>query len=62
MWRLFSDVHELATGRELQIEEAVNYFGYPTRLASVVEHSGILDDPARRHTFELLLSERRSEL
>lgn len=62
LWRLLTDVHELATGRELQIEEAVRHFGDPTRLASVVEHSRILDDPAKRHSFELLLAERRNGL
>ena len=62
LWRLFAEVHELATGRELQIEEAMKYFSDPARLASVVEQSGILDDPAKCQTFEMLLSERRNGL
>ena len=60
LWDLFAKVHKLATDRELQIEEAVKYFGDPTRLASVVEHGGILDDPAKRHELEMLLSELRN--
>jgi hypothetical protein len=59
LWNLFARVHELATGRDLQMEDAVNYFGDPKRLASVVERSGILDNPAKRRKLEMLLSERR---
>jgi hypothetical protein len=57
LWHLVAEVHKLATGRELQIDEAMKYFGDPTHLASVVEQSGILDDPAKRQTFQMLLSE-----
>jgi hypothetical protein len=60
LWDPFAQVHRLATGRELQIEEAVRYFGDPRRLAVVVEQSGILDDLENRQTLEILLSERRN--
>lgn len=60
LWQLFAEVHELATGRDLQIEDAMNYFGDPRRLASVVEQSGILDDPAKRRQLETLIGERRN--
>jgi hypothetical protein len=30
---LLSDVHRLATGRELQLNDALDYFGDPKRLA-----------------------------
>lgn len=58
LWSLFARVHELATGRELEIDEAVNYFGDPRRLSSVVEQSGILNDPEKRQALEVLLAER----
>lgn len=57
---LFREVHRLATGRELSVTEAMNYFGDPKRLASVVERSGILSDPARRRRLETMLSESRN--
>jgi hypothetical protein len=62
LWHLVAEVHKLAMGRELQIDEAMKYFGDPALLASVVEQSGILDDPAKRQTFEMLLTERRNGL
>lgn len=62
LWRLFAEVHKLATGLELQIEEAVSYFSDPARLASIVDQSGVLDDPVKRQAFEMLLSERRNGL
>jgi len=32
-----ADVHQLATGRELQLNDALEYFSDPRRLASIVE-------------------------
>lgn len=55
LWHLFAQVHELATGRELQIDEGVNYFGDPRRLAWVVAQSGLLNDPEKRRALEMLL-------
>jgi len=52
-----ADVHQLATGRELQLNDALDYFGDPRRLASVVARSGILADLSRRRKLEALLSE-----
>ncbi len=62
LWRLFSQVHELATGHELQMEEALSYFADPKRLAAVVERSGVLDDPEKRVALQQLLSERSNGL
>jgi|HubBroStandDraft_5_1064220.scaffolds.fasta_scaffold1235362_2 hypothetical protein len=56
---LLSDVHRLATGRELQLNDALDYFGDPKRLASIVERSGVLAVPSKRRKFESLLSESR---
>lgn len=56
---LFGDVHRLATGRELQMKDALDYFGDPKRLASIVEPSGVLAVPSKRRKFEALLSESR---
>jgi hypothetical protein len=60
LWNLFAQVHECATGRELLAEDAMNDFGAPKRLTSVVEHNGVLDDPARPRKLEALVSERRN--
>jgi hypothetical protein len=54
-----SDVHRLATGRELQLNEALDYFGDPRRLASVVGRSGILADSSKRRKLKALVSESR---
>jgi len=56
---LLANVHRLATGRELQLNEALNYFADPRRLASLVEGSGILPVPSTRRKLEALLSEWR---
>jgi hypothetical protein len=56
---LLADVHRLATGRELQLKEALDYFGDPARLTSVVERSGVLAAPSKRRKLEALLSESR---
>jgi hypothetical protein len=56
---LLADVHRLATGRELQLQDALKYFRDPARLTSVVERSGVLSVPSKRRRLEALLSERR---
>lgn len=60
LWNLFAQVHKLATGNELSIEDAANYFGDPKHLALLVEQSGILDDAPKRETLEMILSEHRN--
>jgi hypothetical protein len=54
---LLADVHRLATGRELQLSDALDYFGDPKRLASIVEGGGVLAVPSKRRKLEALLSE-----
>lgn len=53
---LLTAVHRLATGRPLSIEEALEYFRSPKRLATVVEQSGLLHDPRRRLQLERLIA------
>jgi hypothetical protein len=57
--RLVADVHRLATGRELQLKDALKYFRDPARLALVVERSGVLAVPSKRRRLKALLSESR---
>ena len=54
---LLADVHRLATGRELELTDALKYFRDPARLAQVVERSGILANASKRRRLEALLSE-----
>ncbi len=54
-----ANVHWQATGRELQLNDALDYFGDPKRLASIVERSGALAVPSNRRKLEALLSEPR---
>jgi hypothetical protein len=56
---LLADVHRLATGRELELNDALKYFRDPARLTLVVERSGVLANPAKRRRLEALLSESR---
>jgi hypothetical protein len=56
---LLADVHRLATGRELQLKDALKYFRDPARLRLVVERSGVLADPSKRRKLKALLSESR---
>lgn len=53
---LFTEMHQLATGRALTKEEARAYFEDPSRLVRVVEHSGVLDDPQKRSRLEQLIA------
>jgi hypothetical protein len=55
--QLIASLHRLATGKELQPDEARIYFQDPHEVASVIEASGILKDPQRRREIERLLSE-----
>ena len=59
---LIANVHRLATGRELELTDALPYFGDPKRLASVVAQSGVPADPAKRRKLDMLLSESRHGL
>lgn len=54
---LLADVHRLATGRELELTDALKYFRDPARLTMVVERSGILANSSKRRRLEALLSE-----
>ncbi len=56
---LLADVHRLATGRELPLSDALDYFGDPKRLVLVAARSGILADLSKRRKLEALLSEPR---
>ena len=56
---LLADVPRLATGRELQLNDALDYIGDPKRLASIVKRSGVLAVPSKRRKLEALLSESR---
>lgn len=56
---LLAKVYRLATGRELQLDDALDYFTDPKRLASVVARSGILADLSKRRKLEALLAEPR---
>jgi hypothetical protein len=56
---LAADVHRLATGREHQLNDALDYFRDPRRLASIVERSGVLADSSKRQKFESLISKSR---
>jgi hypothetical protein len=56
---LLADVHRLATGRELELNDALKYFRDPARLTLVVERSGVLVNPSKRRRLEALLSEPR---
>ena len=62
LWNLFAEIHEPATGRDIQVEEAMTYFGDAKRLASVVEENGILANPVKRRRLESLVSERGNGL
>ena len=59
---LLTEVHRLATGRPLSIEEALEYFRSPKRLATVVERSGLLHDPQRRLRLEQLIATEEKHL
>ena len=54
---LLANVHRLASGRELQLNDALDYFGDPKRLALVVARSGILADLSKRRKLQALVSE-----
>ncbi len=53
---LLTEVHRLATGQPLTVDEALEYFRNPKRLAAVVERSGLLHDPQRRLRLEHLIA------
>jgi hypothetical protein len=55
--RLIASLHRLATGKELQPDEARIYFRDPHQLASLIEASGILRDPQKRSEIGGLLAE-----
>jgi hypothetical protein len=56
---LITYVHWLATGRELQLNDALDYFRDPARLTSVVERGGILADSSKHRRLKALLTESR---
>jgi hypothetical protein len=56
---LLVDVHRMATGCELQLNDALDYVCDPKRLASIVERSDVLADSSKRQKFESLISESR---
>jgi hypothetical protein len=55
--QLIASLHHLATGKELQPDEARIYFQDPHRLALTVESGGILKDQQKRKEIERLLAE-----
>lgn len=59
---LLTKVYRLATGRQLSIDEALEYFRNPKRLAVVVERSGLLHDPQRRLRLEQLIATEEKHL
>jgi hypothetical protein len=56
---LLANVHRLATGGELQLDDALDYFGDPRRFASVAAQSGVLADLSKCRKLEALLMESR---
>ncbi len=54
---VMSDVYQLATGKALRPEEAVEYLRDPRAFCHLIEASGALDDPLRRAALEKLIQE-----
>jgi len=52
-----SALHRIATGEELTMEQAGNYFFSPKRLVEVVRSSGALKDPQKAAAIERWLND-----
>lgn len=55
-------LHQIATGREITIEEAIDYFHDPARLREVLERSGSVRDPRKRLQIATLLDRDTAEI
>lgn len=60
--RVVSKLHEMATGREVTTEEAIDYFHNPARLREVIERSGCVLDPRKRQQIAALLNGDTAEI
>ena len=57
IWKVMSALHRIATGEELTMEQAGEYFSNPKRLVEVVRSSGALKDPQKAAAIDRLLDD-----
>ncbi len=57
IWEVMSALHRIATGEELTIEQAGEYFSNPKRLLEVVRSTGALEDPEKATAIDGLLND-----
>ena len=57
IWEVMTALHRIATGEELTMEQAGEYFSNLKRLVEVVRSTGALKDPEKVTAIDRLLNE-----
>jgi len=57
IWKVMSALHRIATGEELTMEQAGEYFSNPKGLFEVVRSTGALKDPEKATAIDGLLND-----